>query len=90
MADHSELERAAARARVNRYRARLRGDLPPLPRCSECGKRVLTDRWGTVCAVCARATGLDRRSQQRGTPRALRLAAEAVLLELRREAKGGR
>lgn len=87
MADRAEeLRRQENREKVARYRARKAGLLPPIPRC-ECGRKALTDRWGGLCAICAREKGVDRRSsaQERGTPRTVRLAADAVLRELRRE-----
>lgn len=79
-----ELRRQENREKVARYRARKAGLLPPIPRC-ECGRKALTDRWGGLCAICAREKGVDRRSssaQGHGTPRTVRLAAETVLREL--------
>ena len=79
-----ELERRSARERVARYRARKAGLLPPLERC-DCGRKALSDRWGGLCSTCAREQGVDRRgsTRERGTPRPVRLAAEAMLRELR-------
>lgn len=53
------LDRAAANARVRRYRLRLAGDLPPIPRCPDCGGRVLAG--GPLCARCWRLTDEGRR-----------------------------
>ena len=75
-----DLQRAENTQRVARYRARKAGLLPPVPRCSCCGHQARTDRWGGLCALCARVQGVNGR----GTPQPLRLAAEAVLRELRR------
>ena len=86
MADPSriqELRRAAVNERKRRHRERMAGALPPVPRCPKCGHQVRTDRWEGVCATCARLIGLDSRGR---TPHFTRLLADAVLLEIRREA----
>jgi len=64
-----DLRRAENTQRVARYRARKAGLLSPVPRCSCCGHQARTDRWGGLCALCARV-------------QPLRIAAEAVLREL--------
>jgi hypothetical protein len=78
-----ELRRAAVNERKRRHRERMAGALPPVPRCSKCGHQVRTDRWEGVCATCARLIGLDSRGH---APDSKRLLADAVLLEIRREA----
>jgi hypothetical protein len=49
-----QLDRAAANARVRRYRLRKAGELPPIPRCPDCGGRVLVG--GPLCSTCWRRT----------------------------------
>lgn len=72
----TELERLENRQRVQRYRMRKAGLLPPLPLCPNCGAQCRTDRWLSLCSNCARA-------------RPLRLAADAIIRQLRAEAREG-
>ncbi len=52
------LDRAAANARVRRYRLRLAGVLPPLPVCPQCGGQVRAT--GPLCRRCWRLTDEGR------------------------------
>ncbi len=72
---------------VKRSRARAAGLLPPIPRCTRCGARCITDRWLPLCSLCARTRGHDSSRQARGSARPLRLAAEQLLADLRAEAR---
>lgn len=87
----AELERLKARQRVQRCRARKAGLLPPLPECPKCGARVLSDRWLPLCSICGRTLSAERRGSraQQHKPRAVRLAAEEIIRELRAEARAG-
>ena len=42
----------SSQARTARYRARLAGDLPPLPRCLMCGRIVTSSRTAPLCSIC--------------------------------------
>jgi hypothetical protein len=87
-----EFERMRARAAMKRSRMRKAGLLPPLPTCTVCGKKCTVDRWLPCCSICARSAGINfigsngarARNHQ---PRAIRLAAEEILLQLRAEAR---
>jgi hypothetical protein len=91
----AEFQRQKQRAAVKRNRLRKAGLLPPLPTCPKCGARCFTDRWLPLCSLCARSAGLDlaarswlRQSRSgKHQPRAIRLAAEELLLQLRAEAR---
>ena len=41
-----------SQARTARYRARLAGTLPPLPRCLMCGRVVTSSRTAPLCSIC--------------------------------------
>jgi hypothetical protein len=87
-----EFERQRVLAAVKRSRMRKAGLLPPLPTCPRCGSRCNTDRWLPLCSTCARSAGREI-PVNRGTrartckPRAVRLLAEEILLQLRAEAR---
>jgi hypothetical protein len=88
----AEFERQRNRAATKRSRMRKAGLLPPLPTCPRCGARCTNDRWLPLCSLCARSVGVDHadRYQSRSgkhQPRAVRLAAEEILLQLRAEAR---
>jgi len=87
-----EFERQRQRAALKRSRMRKAGLLPPLPICPRCGSKCTTDRWLPLCSVCARSAGreipINRGARaRRHQPRAIRLAAEEILIQLRAEAR---
>lgn len=81
-------DKLAARNRVRTYRLRKAGLLPPLPRCKRCGARCLVDYYLPLCSICHRRIEHNQRQQRR--PNALRDTAEAIIQELRREAREAR
>lgn len=87
----AELERLNARQRVQRYRDRKAGLLPPLPLCPKCGAKVVSDRWLPLCSLCARSISGERRGSrgQLHQARPVRLAAEEIIRQLRAEAHAG-
>lgn len=44
-----------------RYKLRQAGQLPPLPACESCGKKVITDN--LYCWICSRKHGRVRRQE---------------------------
>lgn len=87
-----EFERQRQRAALKRSRMRKAGLLPPLPICPRCGSKCTTDRWLPLCSTCARSAGINfigsnGARARRHQPRAIRLAAEEILLQLRAEAR---
>lgn len=87
----AELERLKARQRVQRYRDRKAGLLPPIPTCPKCRAKVVSDRWLPLCLICARSISGERRGSrgQLHKARPLRLAAEEIIQQLRAEARAG-
>ncbi len=89
----AEFERQRNRAATKRSRMRKAGLLPPLPTCPKCGARCTNDRWLPLCSLCARILGMDNCADRyqgnygKQQPRAVRLAAEEILLQLRAEAR---
>lgn len=75
-------QKLAWRIRSRRSRQRKLGFLPPLPQCSRCGGQCRTEYWLPFCAACHRVE-----HGRNGTPHRLRVLADAVLDELRREAR---
>ena len=64
-----------SQARTARYRARLAGALPPLPRCLMCGRVVSSLRTAPLCSICwkgsvaGRAANAARMAAKRKTQR---------------------
>lgn len=84
----AEFQRRKNLAAVKRSRMRKAGLLPPLPLCSNCGAQIRSDRWLPLCSLCAKAR--DKRRDSRGRlhkARAVRLAAEEIIHQLRAEAR---
>ena len=53
--------------RYRTYRARLAGDLPPVPQCPVCGRNVLAPRDGGLCRRCWLKTDEGRADTLRRT-----------------------
>ena len=73
-------DRAAANERQRRYRQRLAGLLPPVPRCVDCGCRAMgadQDAREPRCRVCWRRTDQGR-EWNRTRMRAIRLANQII------------
>ena len=64
-----------SQARTARYRARLAGTLPPLPRCLMCGRVVSSLRTAPLCSICWKASVAGRAAN------AARMAAKRKNLE---------
>jgi ribosomal protein L32 len=78
--DPAAMEYARKRRQETKRRSKLRalGQLPQLPRCEQCGAKLLVQRSLPLCFDCFMP-------HQRRSP--LRAAAHQVICELRREAQ---
>jgi hypothetical protein len=85
----AEFQRLKNRLAAKRSRLRKAGLLPPLPNCRRCGAVCTNDRWLPFCSLCARILGMDNCADRyrKHPPRAVRRAAEGILLQLRAEAR---
>lgn len=87
----AELQRIKRRQSFQRWKQRKAGLLPPLPRCPRCDSKITTDRWLPLCSRCGRKVAIEAprsRALQPKQSRQVRLLAQAVLEELRAEARG--
>ncbi len=80
----AELRRIKARQAMQRHRDRKAGLLPPVPACSNCGAKCLSDRWLPLCSVCTRRGGWGARAGHQASQ--VRLRAEQVIREIRGQA----
>lgn len=85
----AEIERLKRREYFRRWKERKAGLRPPLERCPRCDSKITTDRWLPLCSRCGRKVAINsvRSSKQQHQPRHVRLLANAILEELRMEAR---